>query len=161
MDAMFTRRELFIACGAAALGAATFALADRGSVLGSTAIDWNSIQAQPNASGSVRKFFDAPTATLNELEVHVTTLNPGQSPHPPHRHGREELLIVKQGSIEALVNGAWKRVGPGSVVFFASNQLHGVRNAGSVPATYHVIAFKTGKTPPDAHSVQPVGATIR
>lgn len=158
---MFTRRDLMIACGAAALTATTFALADRGSVLGSTAIDWNSIPARPTASGSVRKFLDARTATLNGLEVHVTTLNPGQTPHPPHRHGHEELLIVKQGAIDVLVNGAWKRVGPGSVVFFASNQLHGLRNAGNVPAIYHVIAFKTGKTPPDAHAPQPIGASIK
>lgn len=158
---MFTRRDLLIACGAAALTATTFALADRESVLGSTAIDWNSIPAKPTASGSVRKFLDAPTATLNNLEVHVTTLNPGQSPHSPHRHGHEELLIVKQGVIDVLVNGTWKSVGPGSVVFFASNQLHGVRNSGNVPATYHVIAFRTGKTPPDARTAQPVGTAIR
>ena len=51
--------------------------------------------------------------------------------------------------MEALVNGDWKRVGPGSVIFFASNQLHGLRNVGTVPAVYHVINFKTAATPAD------------
>ena len=79
--------------------------------------------------------------------MHVTTLNPGKSPHPPHRHPNEEMLIIRQGTVEALVNGEWKRVGPGSVIFFASNQLHGLRNVGPEPAVYHVINFKTAATP--------------
>ena len=49
----------------------------------------------------------APTATLDELEYHVTTLNPGQSPHPPHQHPNEELIIVKEGAVEAYLNGGW------------------------------------------------------
>jgi quercetin dioxygenase-like cupin family protein len=73
----------------------------------------------------------------------VTTLNPGQQAHPPHRHPDEELIIVKEGTVESLVNGEWKRLGPGSVVFQASNQLHCIRNAGEGTATYHVIKWNS------------------
>ena len=31
------------------------------------------------------------------------------------------------------------RVGPGSVIFNASNEMHAIRNVGNGPATYHVI----------------------
>ena len=48
------------------------------------------------------------------------------------------------------MNGEWKSVGPGSVIFFASNQLHGLRNAGNDPAVYHVINWKTTETPAEA-----------
>ena len=44
------------------------------------------------------------TATLDELECHITTLNPGETPHPPHKHPDEELVIVKEGTVESLVN---------------------------------------------------------
>jgi XRE family transcriptional regulator, regulator of sulfur utilization len=102
---------------------------------------------KPNATGSVRTVFKEPTATVEQLEVHVTTLNPGQAPHPPHKHPNEEMLIIRQGTVEALINGEWKRVGPGSVIFLASNVMHGVRNVGTDPAVYHVINFKTAATP--------------
>lgn len=148
---MITRRDLIVALFSMALTAGAFAVADKTASLGSTAFDWNAVPVKTTDVGSVRSFFQAPTATLEQLEVHVTTLNPGKSPHPPHRHPNEEMVIVRQGTIEALVNGEWKRVGPGSVVFFASNQLHGLRNVGDEPAIYHVVNWKTSATPDSAH----------
>lgn len=115
--------------------------------MGSAVFDWNSIQAKPTPVGSVRSFFKARTATLDELEVHVTTLNPGMASHPPHRHPNEEMVIVKQGTVETLSNGEWKRVGPGSIIFNGSNQLHSLRNVGADQAIYHVINWKSATTP--------------
>ena len=141
---MITRRNLMVALAAAGAPPQT-------AVLQSAAFDWNAIPAKETKVGSVRSFIKAPTATLAQLELHVTTLNPGQEPHPPHRHPNEEMVIVKEGTVEALVNGDWKRLGPGSVIFNASNQLHGLRNPGSVPATYHVINWATGATATQAN----------
>ena len=136
---------------AGAVTAGGFATVDKVPLIGSAVFDWNSVTAKSTDVGSVRSFFTVRTPTLERLEVHVTTLNPGKSPHPPHRHPNEEMIIVRQGTVEALVNGEWKRVGPGSVIFFASNQLHGLRNVGTEPAVYHVINFKTAATPTEAH----------
>jgi len=148
---MITRRDVVIALATAALTAGAFALTDKPSVLGSTTFDWNSLSVKTTEVGSVRQVVNQPTPTLENLEVHITTLNPGKSPHPPHRHPNEEMLIIRQGTLEALINGEWKRVGPGSVIFFASNQLHGVRNVGDEPAIYHVVNWKTAATPEAAH----------
>src|SRR5215831_13212407 len=101
-------------------------------LMGSSIFDWNTIEAKPTNVGSTRKFFQAPTATLDELECHVTTLNPGETPHPPHKHPDE-----------AVINGQMKRVGPGSVIFQASNQLHSIRNVGKTAAVYHVIKWNS------------------
>jgi quercetin dioxygenase-like cupin family protein len=144
---MITRRDLLVALIAVAGTAAAFALAVQAPVMGSSVFDWNSISAKPTEVGSVRSFFKARTATLDELEMHVTTLQPGKSPHPPHQHPNEELIIVMQGTVETLSNGEWKRVGPGSVIFNASNQLHGLRNVGTGEAIYHVINWKSAATP--------------
>jgi|SRR6185503_19573167 len=112
-------------------------------VMQSSVFDWNSIPVKQTDVGSVRQFFRSPTITLDEFECHVTTLNPGLQPHPPHKHPNEELIIIREGTVETLSNGEWKKVGPGSVIFNASNQLHGLKNVGSTPAVYHVINWKS------------------
>jgi XRE family transcriptional regulator, regulator of sulfur utilization len=140
---MITRRDLFVAC--VAIGATFLVISARAEtgVMQSAVFDWNNIAAKQTDVGSLRQFFRSPTITLDELECHVTTLNPGMTSHPPHKHPNEELVIIKEGRVEVMVNGEWKVTGPGSVVFNASNQLHGIKNVGDKPATYHVINWKT------------------
>ena len=75
--------------------------------------------------------------------MHVTTLNPSLASHAPHTHPNEEVVILKEGTLEVYSNGDTVTVGPGSVLFFASNQSHGVRNVGTAPATYHVINWRS------------------
>jgi quercetin dioxygenase-like cupin family protein len=141
---MISRRDLYVALTASALTiAAGSGLGARVPVIGSTIFDWNTFKAEPNKTGTVRKVVQAPTATLDELEIHITTLNKGETPHPPHQHPDEELVIVKEGTVESLVNGQLKRVGPGSIIFQAANQLHSIRNVGDGPAVYHVIKWNS------------------
>ena len=59
--------------------------------------------------------------------MHITTLNAGQSPHPPHTHPDEELMIVKEGNIESVLEGKTTPLGPGGIIFHASNQPHTVQ----------------------------------
>jgi quercetin dioxygenase-like cupin family protein len=142
---MLTTRDLVIALSSAAV---TFTVAAQApSALSSSAWDWAAMAGRETKVGAVRQVVRAPTATLDELEIHITTLNPGQTSHPPHQHPNEELLIVKEGTVEALVAGEWKRLGVGSVIFQASNQPHAIRNAGEGPATYHVVNWKSAATP--------------
>ena len=56
-------------------------------------------------------------------------------------------MIIDKGTVEALSGGKWERLGPGSVIFNASNAPHALRNVGGIPATYHVINWKTAATP--------------
>jgi XRE family transcriptional regulator, regulator of sulfur utilization len=145
------RRELFAALAATAVAGDALAIAGQApatpAVMGSHVFDWNSFVDKPNDHGSTRTVCSTPTATLENLEMHITTLNPGMMPHPPHHHPNEELIILRQGTVEALSNGTWIRVGPGSIIFNGSNQLHGLKNVGTEPALYHVINVKTAATP--------------
>jgi quercetin dioxygenase-like cupin family protein len=115
------------------------------SILGPTVFKWEDMKPVKTATGEVRSLCKGPTATVNQLEMHVSTLNPGMASHPPHRHLNEELIILREGECETLSNGNWVKVTPGSVVFNASNSLHGFRNAGTVPAVYHVINWSPNK----------------
>ncbi len=109
--------------------------------LASGVFEWHTLEVKPTKIGARREVFDGPTATLANLECHVTTVNPGEAPHAAHRHPDEEMLFVKEGTIEVTVNGVARQAGPGAVVFFAANDLHGLRNTGSTPATYYVLRF--------------------
>jgi XRE family transcriptional regulator, regulator of sulfur utilization len=113
--------------------------AQEGLLMKSALFTWESVPETPTEQGGRRGVFAAPTATLDELEYHTTMLKPGGSPHPPHTHKNEELIIVKEGAVEAYLNGEWKPAPTGSLIFFASMVPHTVRNSGTVPARYHVV----------------------
>jgi quercetin dioxygenase-like cupin family protein len=143
---MITRRDIAVAVitlfGAIGVSRAAMAPAP---VLGPTVFHWDKMVPNKTAVGEVRSLQRGPTATLDELEMHVTTLNAGQTSHPPHQHLNEELIILREGECETLSDGKWVKVGPGSVIFNASNSLHGLRNIGKTPATYHVINWSPNK----------------
>jgi XRE family transcriptional regulator, regulator of sulfur utilization len=126
------------------IGAAAATLArSADEVMGSRAVDWKDMTARTTKVGEVRQVFEDRTATLDELELHVTTLMPGQSPHEPHRHPDEEVIVIKEGTVETFLGNRTQVVGPGSVIFQAANQMHAIRNVGTVPAVYHVIKWNS------------------
>ena len=131
-----------IAVVAAAFGSlATMAAQGQKPIQRSTVFDWTKLEAKTTQVGVRRDVMRAPTPTLDELEIHISTLKPGQSPHAPHQHQHEELLILKEGTLETFQSGATRKVGPGGIIFQASNIPHTIRNAGDTPATYHVMQW--------------------
>lgn len=97
----------------------------------------------PN-NAQIRDVLKGKLATGESLEVHETTLLPGGAPHPPHRHVHSEMWLIREGTVEITVNGANSRLGPGSVGFVESNDEHGVKNVGTTPANYFVVAIGPG-----------------
>jgi quercetin dioxygenase-like cupin family protein len=143
-----TTRDLAVAAiASAATFGVTFVARAEPAIMGSRAVAWDTMKAEPTKTGEVRHVFRAPTPTLDELELHITTLAPGASPHAPHKHSNEEVVCIKEGTVESLVNGQTTRVGPGGVIFQASNQMHGLTNVGTTPATYFVISWRSAATP--------------
>ena len=143
---MLTRRDVTVALIAIGATCGVFAAVKPG-LIGSSVYDWNKMPVTKTKIGEVRQVFKGPTATLDELEMHVTTLNPGEASHPPHHHPNEELIIIRQGTVETLSKGVWVKVGPGSVILNGSNDLHSLRNVGTDRAIYHVINWKSATTP--------------
>lgn len=116
--------------------------------LRSQVFDWLKLTAQPTKNGERRAIFNSPTITCANLSCHATTVAKAQeAAHGPHRHVDEEVVVVKEGTLEATFGGRAHVGGPGSVFFFASNDEHGLRNAGDTPVTYYVIRVVTERTP--------------
>ncbi len=142
---MITRRDLLVAAAAAFTAFAVMALAQSAGkpVMHSSVFNWADLKAVPTKTGERRAVFDSPTPTLANFECHVTTLNPGEVPHLPHRHADEELMIIKEGTLAALQGDRTNIVEAGGIIFQASNELHGLRNIGTNRATYYVFRFVT------------------
>lgn len=115
--------------------------------LGSGVFDWAQLAVVKTATGERRAIVDKATPTMARFESHVTTLEEGKAPHAPHQHPDEEVVIVKEGTMEVTINGKTQRAGAGSMFFFASNDMHGMRNAGPGRASYFVIRIATTATP--------------
>lgn len=114
--------------------------------LGSTVFKWEDLKVKPTGNGERRDVTDGPTATFEVFESHVTTLLPGKLSHAPHHHAREELIVLRDGTLDVNINGNTTRAGPGSLLFFAANDFHNVQNVGDTPATYFVFNFSTAAT---------------
>jgi XRE family transcriptional regulator, regulator of sulfur utilization len=127
-----------IAAALPALGAATWAF----DPMPSRVYDWNDMPEQTTAVGARRPFFRGQTAALEELQAHVTTILPGNEPHPPHRHANEELIILLRGTVAVTVEERTDTIGAGSSVFLAPNDFHGLRNVGDEPASYYIIQMR-------------------
>ena len=75
------------------------------------------------------------------VEMHETTLEPGQMPHPPHQHPHVEFVLMRQGSIDFMTGDKHTTLTPGSVGYAAPNERHGIVNTGKTTAIYFVIAL--------------------
>jgi len=96
----------------------------------------------PNKNGGWGRAVIHGTLPTGEfVECHETMLPPGQMPHPPHKHPNTELILIREGKIEYAIDGVpHAPVGPGDIIFTASNVMHGMKNVGDVPALYFVVS---------------------
>jgi mannose-6-phosphate isomerase-like protein (cupin superfamily) len=115
--------------------------------LPSAVYEWDKMAVSTLPTGVRRAVFEGETATLDRLHCHISTLNPGERSNPPTKHLQEEIVIVKEGTLEANWDGHAKTGGPGSVIFLASGATTFLRNPGTTPATYTVIFYYTPLTP--------------
>ncbi|MDB6113923.1 MAG: hypothetical protein JWQ62_868 [Lacunisphaera sp.] len=108
---------------------------------------WDKLPVIPNAKGARRAVLDGPTTTLDKLHCHITTLNAGEKSGEPSLHLQEEIIIVKEGTLEAVSDGVARVAPAGSVIFFAAHSVTYMRNVGTTPATYTVVYYYTPLTP--------------
>ncbi|OHE89581.1 MAG: hypothetical protein A3G75_06770 [Verrucomicrobia bacterium RIFCSPLOWO2_12_FULL_64_8] len=115
--------------------------------LTSAVYEWDKMEPKPIPNGMRRALFDGPTTTLDQLHCHITTLNPGERSGEPRKHLQEEVIIIKDGTVEVNYDGHTQSAGAGSVIFFAAGATTFLRNPGKEPATYTVIYYYTPLTP--------------
>jgi uncharacterized cupin superfamily protein len=149
------RRDMLAAFSAFAALGSVLAEAQTGEPVGpdgklskSIVFQYSDLPVKTSANGGTSRHVISGTLATGEfVEVHETTLPVGQMPHPPHRHSHSEFVLIREGSV-VLFDEAGKAsapVGPGGVIFTASNVLHGSKNTGTVTANYFVVAVGVQK----------------
>ncbi len=135
----YTRRDLSILLPALALANASA----QSKVLPSKAFRFEDLSV--SANGRNRAVLNGETHTGFNIEIHETELPAGDAPHPPHHHVHEEMMLIREGTMEVTIAGHSTNLGPGSVVYVASDEEHGWRNVGTTRAHYFVLALGRDK----------------
>jgi len=103
------------------------------------------LQVRASGSTEIRQMLTGATHSGYRVDLHETALAAGQMPHAPHHHVHEEMLLIREGTLEVTVKGRTERLGPGSAAYVASGEEHGWKNVGSTQAKYFVLALGEDK----------------
>src|SRR5947207_147816 len=107
--------------------------------------------------------FAGVTTNVLHMSAHVSVLSPGHSPHPPHAHSEEEILVVLDGEAEIVIaqnetglGARYEQLSAASFAYYPAFQFHTIRNTTATPITY--LMFKWTGLPRETES--PLETTI-
>jgi mannose-6-phosphate isomerase-like protein (cupin superfamily) len=142
----YSRRELGILLPALAATASAQTAAPAAAdsveklpVLGTKAYIYNDLPVTTNGKNKQRRLFTGKTHTGFKMESHQSDIAPGEVNHPPHQHLREEMMLIREGTMELTISGKPMRLGPGDVGFIGSNEMHNAKNVGATRAQYFIV----------------------
>jgi len=108
-------------------------------VIKTQAFLYNELPVATNGKNKQRRMFTAKTHTGFKMEAHQSDIAPGEVNHPPHHHLREEMMLVRLGTMELTISGKPYRLGPGDVGVIGSNEEHNAKNVGTTRAEYFIV----------------------
>lgn len=112
------------------------------------------LDQDPERGFKPHPLFRGTTPNLRTMSCHVSVLDPGKEPHPPHQHADEEILIVLDGEAELVLEdvstpGVTRphRVQAGTFGYYPAGFLHTIRNPASAPVTYLMFKWLADRVP--------------
>jgi mannose-6-phosphate isomerase-like protein (cupin superfamily) len=110
-------------------------------VLPGKGYEYRDLPVKTSGPNQSRNVFKGATHSGFPVDLHLTELGPGSAPHPPHHHVHEEIVMIRNGSLEVTMAGKTATYGPGSIIYAASGEEHGWKNPGPGKSEYFVIAL--------------------
>jgi (S)-ureidoglycine aminohydrolase len=104
--------------------------------------DWPQMTVQKTPKGESRQILNRPASWLSKIEMHATTLNPGEVSHPPHIHRAEEIILMRSGHVQMYINGQHYPAAGGDLVFLASGNPHALENTGAERCVYFALQWQ-------------------
>ena len=102
---------------------------------------WSDMTAQKTAKGETRQILSIQTPWLSKIDLHATTLSPGEVSHPPHTHRAEEIILMRTGHVQEYIDGKHYPATDGDLLFLPSGSSHAVENHGTVRCQYFALQW--------------------
>lgn len=91
--------------------------------------------------GEVGLYVQGETPASSDFVTGRFVIDPGKSPHPPHVHAEEEIMVIESGRGEIFCDGKTTKIGPGSVMFTTPNAPHSIVNTGAEPLAFIFVKW--------------------
>jgi len=134
---MPNRRDLFKLAALQAMAGAAVAAKIPNAIM-----DQGKAKVTHEPFGDLRVYLDGSTDQLKAMTFGSLQLKPGMTPHPPHEHPEEEIMIITEGTGEITVDGKVTKVAPGTSMYCAAGKLHGIVNTGKSPLLFYYFKWK-------------------
>lgn len=105
-------------------------------------VKMNDYEYEGEPAGQVGLYLSGDTPASTKFVTGRFVLPPGKSPHPPHTHAEEEVMIIESGTGEIFCDGRTTPVGPGSVMYTSPDAPHGIVNTGTTPIVFYFIKWE-------------------
>jgi quercetin dioxygenase-like cupin family protein len=110
---------------------------------------WEPMQARWGEGWDAANLAHGRSRGIPSFGCHVSELAPGTSPHPPHRHPEEEILLVLSGEVEVILPdipaGAEtfrRRLRPGEFAYYPTYFGHTVQTVSRGPSRYLMFKWR-------------------
>jgi predicted alpha/beta superfamily hydrolase/uncharacterized cupin superfamily protein len=105
-------------------------------------LDWPDMPVKKTDKGESRQIFDRSLYWFHRIDMHATTLNPGQISHPPHVHRAEEIIFMRGGHVKAFIDGQYYDATAGDLIFFPSGVPHNIENQSNERCEYFALQWE-------------------
>lgn len=105
-------------------------------------LDWPELTMKKTDKGESRPIFSRSVAWLGNINMHATTLDPGQISHPPHTHRAEEIILMRSGHVRESIAGAHQKASGGDIIFLASGVPHNLENSDAGRCEYFALQWE-------------------
>ena len=109
---------------------------------GAYLIDWPELTMKPTPKGESRAIFNLSTTWFKNINMHATTLNPGEISHPQHMHRAEEILLLRSGNVRMHIADGYIPAKGGDLVFLPSGVPHDLENGNGGRTEYFALQWE-------------------
>lgn len=104
--------------------------------------DWSDLTMKTTPKGESRAIFSQPTTWLTNINMHATTLNPGEISHPQHVHRAEEIILLRSGHVRMHIGNGYIPAKGGDLVFLPSGVPHDLENGNTGRTEYFALQWE-------------------